>query len=119
METIKITIQGFEFDEVATELKNLADSDTVEVKVKPSSIDFGGLALDPATIIVSGAGVLSSLITALFTYMATKRNGSIIITGSRGRKIEIPKNTPKEEIEFYIEQAQKLDAEQIALVRLP
>lgn len=118
METIKLTVDGYNFDEVASELKKLVETERINIQAKPSSVDFGGLALDPATIIVSGASVLSALITALFAYLATRRNGMIIISGSNGRKIEIPKGTSKEDIEYYIEQARKLDAEQIVLARI-
>ncbi len=115
METIQITVEGFDFDEVANELKKLAETQDVDIHIKPSSVGFGGLALDPATIIVSGASVLSTLITALFAYLATRKNGTIVITGSTGRKIEIPKGTSKEDIGYYIQQAQKLDADRIVL----
>lgn len=118
METLKISVEGFDFDEVASELKRLAETQDMNVQVKPASVDFGGLALDPATIIVSGASVLSALITALFAYLATRRNGTIVIIGSNGRKIEIPKGTSKDDIGYYIEQARKLDAEQIVLARV-
>lgn len=115
METVKISVEGFDFDEVANELQKLSKAPNIDVRVKPSSVDFGGLALDPATIIVSGASVLSALITALFAYLSTRKSGAIIITGSNGRKLEIPKGTSKEEIEYYIQQARNLDAEQIIL----
>ncbi|GJQ59624.1 MAG: hypothetical protein D8M57_06700 [Candidatus Scalindua sp. AMX11] len=118
METIKITVEGFDFDEVATELKTLSETQDIDIQVKPSSGNFGGLALDPATIIVAGSSVLSALITALFAYLATRKSGTIVIAGSSGSKIEIPKGTPKEDIEYYIEQARKLDAEQITLARV-
>jgi hypothetical protein len=117
METIKITVEGFDFDEVANELKILTEVQGMDIKVKPSSVDFGGLALDPATIMVSGASVLSALITALFAYLSTRKSGAIVITGSNGRKIEIPKDTSREDIEYYIQQARKLDVEQIVLAR--
>jgi len=115
METVKISVEGFDFDEVANELKKLSETQGIDIRVKPSSVDFGGFAFDPATIIVSGTSVLSALITALFAYLSTRKSGTIVITGSSGRKIEIPKGTSKEDIEYYIQQARKLDAEQIIL----
>ena len=118
METLKISVEGFDFDEVASELKRLTETQDINVQVKPASVNFGGLALDPATIIVSGASVLSALITALFAYLAIRRQGTIVITGSNGRKIEIPKGTSKDDIGNYIEQARKLYAEQIVIARV-
>lgn len=117
MEIIQISVQGFDFDEVADELKKLTETTGINIQIKPSSVDFGGLALDPATIIVSGTTILSTLITALFGFLATRRNGTIVITGSNGRKIEIPKGTSKEDIEYYVQQAQKLDSERIILTQ--
>lgn len=117
METIKIFVEGFDFDEFSHELKRLTETTDVDIQVKPSSVDFGGLALDPATIIVSGTSILSTLITALFAYLATKRSGTVVITSSNGRKIEIPKGTSKEDIEYYVQQVRKLDAERIVLTQ--
>ena len=107
MERIKLAVEGFDFDEVATELKEVVATEGINIEIKPSSVDFGGLALDPATIIVSGASVLSALITAIFTYVSTRKSGTIVIAGSNGRKIEIPKGTSKEDIEYYIRHYRK------------
>jgi hypothetical protein len=117
METIKIRVEGFDFDEVANELMKLSKEESVDIQVKTSSIGFRGLALDPATIIVSGASVLSALITSLITYLATRNTGVVTITGVDGWKVEIPKGTPQKDIEHYIELARMRGAEQIIIAR--
>jgi len=117
METIKIRVEGFDFEQVASELAKLSEDENVDIQVKPSSIGFNGLALDPATIIVSGAGVLSALITSLLAYLATRNTGVVAITGVDGWKVEIPKGTPQKDIEHYVELARKRGVEQIVIAR--
>jgi hypothetical protein len=115
METVKIKVEGFNFDEVTSELVKLATDESIDIQVKPSSIGYSGLALDPAMIIASGASVLSALITSLLAYLATRNTGAITITGVDGWKVEIPKGTPQKDIEHYVELARKHGAEQILI----
>jgi hypothetical protein len=115
MESIKITVKGFDFGEVASELLKLSKDENIDIQVKPSSIGYGGLSLDPAMIIASGASVLSALITSLLAYLATRNTGAITITGVDGWKVEIPKGTPQKDIENYIELARKRGVEQIII----
>lgn len=117
METVKIRVEGFDFDEVASEIMKFSNDENIDIQVKPSSIGFGGLALDPATIIASGASILSALITSLLAYLATRNTGSITITGADGWKVEIPKGTAQKDIEHYVELARKRGAEQIIIAR--
>ena len=117
METVKIRVEGFDFDDVASELMKLSKDEGVDIQVKPSSVGFGGLALDPAMIIASGASVLSALITSLLAYLATRNTGAVTITGVDGWKVEIPKSTPQKDIEHYVELARKRGAEQIIIAR--
>jgi len=115
METVRIKVEGFNFDEVTSELVKLSTDEGIDIQVKPSSIGYGGLALDPAMIIASGASVLSALITSLLAYLATRNTGAITITGVDGWKVEIPKGTPQKDIEHYVELARKHGVEQILI----
>lgn len=117
METVKIRVEGFDFDEVASELMKLSKDEGVDIQVKSASVGFGGLALDPATIIASGASVLSALITSLLAYLATRNTGAVTITGVNGWKVEIPKGTSQKDIEHYVELARKRGVEQIIIAR--
>ena len=117
METVKIRVEGFDFGEIANELVKVSKGEDIDIQVNPSSVEFGGLALDPATIIVSGASVLSALVTSLLTYLGTKNTGTITITGVDGWKVEIPKSTPQKDIEHYVELACKRGVEQIIIAR--
>lgn len=115
MESIQIIVKGFDFDEIASELVKLSKGEGVDIQVKPSSIGYGGLSLDPAMVIASGASVLSALITSLLAYLTTRNTGVITITGVDGWKIEIPKGTPQKDIEHYVELARKHGTEQIII----
>jgi len=117
MESIIITVKGFNLDDVASELSKLSKGKDFDLQVKPSSIGYSGLSLDPAMIIASGASVLSALITSLLAYLATRNTGIITITGTDGWKVEIPKGTSQKDIEHYIELARKHDIEQIIVAR--
>lgn len=102
MESIKVVVEGHVLDEVATALKGLLHEQDIDVQIKPASARFDGLALEPTSLIVVGASVLSALITALLAYLANRQSGTITIKGTSGWLIKIPKDTPKEEIEGYI-----------------
>jgi hypothetical protein len=115
METVKIVVEGVGIDEVAGSIQNNLRNANLTVQVRPLSTSFDGFSLDPATIIVAGTGVVSTLITALLTYLSSRKSGTIIITGASGRKIEIPKDTPKERIEYYVTLAKQIDANLIKL----
>ena len=117
MEEIKIRVDGFDFDEVTNELIKLSIDESIDFQVKQSSIGYGGFALDPATIIASGASILSALITSLLAYLATRNTGSSSITGVDGWKVEIPKGTAQKDIEYYVELARKRGVEQIIIAR--
>jgi sugar phosphate isomerase/epimerase len=113
METFNVFFEGKELDKVSKELKELLRGEDIDVQIKPEKIGFDGFSLEPASLIVSGASVLSALITALLAYLANRRAGNIIISGSTGRKIEIPKDASEEEIEYYVRLARELDIDKI------
>jgi hypothetical protein len=68
------------------------------------------LTPEAASIIVSGASVLSAVVSSLLLFLANRKAGTITIVGSSGRKLEIPKDMPLNEIETYIEVAHRLDS---------
>jgi cell division septal protein FtsQ len=113
METIKVIFKEGVIEEVSADLKRLLNKHDVSVQVKPETVGFDGFSLDPASLIVSGASVLSTLISALLAYLANKKSGSITVSGSSGREINIPKDTPIEKIKEYIKLAKELDSDQI------
>lgn len=117
MEKLKLISEGYDLNEIAKELDELS-TQNIDIKNDPERASFDGLSLEPASLIISGASVLSALITALLAYLANRRSGTIIITGSSGRKIEIPKDTPKDDIERYVELAKELDADRV-IIRQP
>jgi hypothetical protein len=118
METVRVFAEGYDLSEITTALEPELSANDINIRVQESSVKFDGLSLEPASIIVSGASVLSALVTALLAYLANRRSGTIVITGASGRKIEVPKDTPNEAVEKYIELAKQIDADTIRLVSL-
>jgi len=86
---------------------HIKEGETKMVKVGPL------LELD-ANIIVTGISALSAVISALIAYLATRKTGTIKLVGG-DNIIEIPKDTPKEDIEYYIQKAKELGVSEITL----
>jgi hypothetical protein len=101
MKAIEIRVHGFDFEDVASHLMRLSKDEGVSIQVKRPSVG-NGLALDTATIIASGASVLSAVITSLFLYLGTVDKGEIVIEG-KGWKVQFPSSTPQKDIEYYID----------------
>lgn len=116
MQSVQITLQGFDTGEVLTELKRLTAGQEILIHEHSKSETF---VFDPATasIVVAGVSVLSALITAAFAYLAKKGEGKIVIKGASGRSIEAPANASPERIEELIAQARMLDAAQVYFIR--
>ncbi|MCW3128667.1 MAG: hypothetical protein N2V75_00955 [Methanophagales archaeon] len=115
MEKFKVVVEGIALEEIASNLRRLLRNHAIDVQVKPSAVGFDGLSLEPASIIVAGASVLSALITGLFTCLATRKSGTIILVVKGGRMIEIPKNTLREDIEYYVRLAKELDIDHVLI----
>ena len=111
MEKIRVVTTGYDFNDVAQELGKALQEIGLEMEVVSSPIRSDEFSLSPeiATIIVSGMSVLSALINALLVFISTRKAGTIVIVGASGRKIEIPRDTPKEKIDDYLDLAMKID----------
>ena len=83
-------------------LKELGSS---EISVKETGIDeirVGPIIYIPGEVIVAGIGAISVVVSAVLTYMATRKHGMIVLRGKDGRSIEIPRDVKREEVDFYI-----------------
>ena len=67
METIKIRVEGFAFEEFASLFAQLLKDARVSIQVNSSSERYGALAYDPATIIVQGPEIFAAVLNALAT----------------------------------------------------
>jgi hypothetical protein len=74
-----------------------------------------GLAPNTYEIVVAGIGAISTVIGAVIGYFSRRAEGKIVISGSSGRKIEVPSNTSKEDLEKYVEMAKELDNPRIEI----
>jgi ribosomal protein L24 len=92
--------QGFTLEELRDNIGNVGPADV--------SILVG--------VIAAGSGVLSAAITAIFAYLAKNQSGKILIEGKNGIKIEVPDDTSKEDIEYYIQKAREIEANKINIV---
>lgn len=81
----------------------------MRAEIKDAEADSLHLSSDVVSIIVSGISALPLLVSALLLFIEKRRAGKIIIVGASGRKIEIPRDTPPERVEYYIDLAKKLD----------
>ena len=115
METFQVVFKDYNIEEASNELRKFLPEK--DIKIKHKTVSFDDFSLESPTLIVSGASLLSALISALLAYLAKRNNGNITILGSSGRKIEIPRNTPKEKIEYYVKLAKELDVDQIIVGR--
>jgi hypothetical protein len=68
-----------------------------------------------AAVGVVGAG-LGALIRGLLNVAAQKRASKIVVQGRSGRKLEVPANTPVDEIAALIELTKEIDVDQIELI---
>ncbi len=112
MEKIKVTSVGYDLSEIAQELEIEFPEYNLKIEIinKPVRNDIFSMSPEIASIIVSGLSVFSLLINALLVYISSRKSGTIVIVGSSGRKIEIPKDTPKEKVNEFIALAQKIDS---------
>ena len=102
--------------EIYSALNN--DIGHLEYEIKqenPEEYKVGPIIEVPMGIIVAGIGALSAIIGSLLGYLAKRKNGQIVITGSKGRSIQVPKDTPKEDIDYYIKKAKEIDGNTINL----
>lgn len=118
MEQITITT---EFLSTESEVYNVLKSDLNlnEFKIEQQEhqeINVGPVIAIPMGIIVAGIGALSAIVGSLLGYLAKRKTGEIIITGSNGRSIKVPKDTKKDDIDYYIQKAKEIDGDKIKLV---
>jgi ABC-type transporter Mla maintaining outer membrane lipid asymmetry ATPase subunit MlaF len=102
--------------EVSTYLANkgykyVASSTTVDVS--PADVTV------ITAIIGSGAGIISTAITAAMIYISKRKEGTIIIHGASGRKIEVPAGTSEEDIDVYLQKAKEIDVTEITIMDDP
>ena len=115
METVRINAGDREFSELLTYLETELPDYDVSVATGQTTQPRGSFPLEAATIIVSGAAVLSALISSLLTYLGKKHSGMIKITGKSGRTIEIPNDTPPEKVQKILQFAREIDVDEIRL----
>src|SRR5437016_1979233 len=73
MDTIKIKIEGYDFEEVASQLVQLSEKHkAVMIQVNPPSNKFGGFALEPAMIMATGVDALAIVLNFLVIYIHGK-----------------------------------------------
>lgn len=99
-----------EFNEVFDCLKK----ENLDVEVESiEEIKIGPVITIPTGILVAGVAAVSSILIALLQYISQRNAGRIILKGSSGAMIEVPKDTPKEDIDIYIQKAKELDTKDI------
>ena len=108
---LRIAFERFENDDVAAEVvRHLVNCGLeAELLTTPVAPDDFRLTPEVATIAVAGIGVLSSLLTALSVFLSARRSGTIVLVGKSGRRIEVPRGTPENQLERYIALAKGLD----------
>ncbi len=111
METIKLVTEGCDIKTMKAELEEISASQGVSLhyEVIPIRTDSFHLSTEAASIVISGISSLAILFNALLIYLGNKKAGNIVIVGSNGRRLEIPKDTPMEKIDKYVEIAEHLD----------
>lgn len=114
METVNLLTRTYPISELKEHLQRALATYDLRIEEKTSKVvGYDGFSVEPATLVVSGAGVLSALITALLTYMQARATGTITIEGRTGRKVVVPRGTSPEDIERYVKLARELDADVI------
>jgi hypothetical protein len=61
-------------------------------------------------LIAAGAGVVSATIAGICAYLASRRNGKIVIRGSNNMLVEVPEGTTPDAIDRYIEKAKAMSS---------
>lgn len=114
MEEIQVFVEDYDIEEVETVLRQGLD-EGITVERRTPEVSFDGLSLDLSPLIVAGASVLSSTITAAFVYVAARKSGTIVIAGKSGRRIVIPSDTPKDQIPDFINAAKEIDVDKVTI----
>jgi hypothetical protein len=115
MNKIRIKSDTFSIQELSTFLGNTSKNE-YEIEFDDSeNIEVGSLNLEPVTLIATGASILTALISGLWTFLGQKNAGKIIIVGKSGRRLEIPSDTPREQLLELIKLAKELDVENIII----
>jgi hypothetical protein len=101
MDSIRILTEGVDHTELAAYLKSVfaEDGNQIEVSASPKPSDDFYFTPEAASIIVAGIGFAATLINTLVLFLASKRSGNIVISLESGKRIEIPRNISKEELE--------------------
>jgi hypothetical protein len=86
-------------------------------RLEHKSYEVGPIDVGPAEaystvtyLIAAGAGVVSATIAGICAYLASKRNGKIVIHGSNNMSVEVPAGTRPEEIDLYIVRAKAMSS---------
>jgi hypothetical protein len=99
-------------------LEHLRQHAPPELSVQETGIEeirVGPIVYIPGEVIVAGIGALSAVVSALLTYIATRRSGKIVLKGKDGRSVEIPRDVKRDDVEFYIEKAKELDVDRVTI----
>lgn len=113
MNRIRIKSENFSIQELSTFLEKTSNNEYKIAFDDEENVEVGSLNLEPVTLIATGASILSAIISGLWTYLGQKNAGKIIIVGKNGRRLEIPSETPKEQVQELIKLAKDLDVENI------
>ena len=104
--------------EVSAYLKNKGYK--YEYEKSTTKMDVGPVGVEVITALIgSGAGIIATAITAAVVYISKRKEGTVIIRGASGRKIEVPAGTSEEDIDVYIQKAKKIDAKEITIMDDP
>jgi hypothetical protein len=76
--------------------------------------------IDPTVLVAlvgAGGTALGALLTGLFKVREVAKSGQLVIVGSSGRRLEIPAEASREDVDFYVQKAIELDIEKVVLDR--
>jgi hypothetical protein len=90
-----------------------------EARIKVDTGRGDGFALEPASLIISGAGVVSATLAAYFAYLGTKHTSHIVIkaTDQSGKpiSIEYPASLPPAKVDEILEVVKRLSVSELII----
>jgi hypothetical protein len=113
---VRIVCTGSSVEETKRELERIMNSGSIQIEID-DSVDPTNLMLSEGMLIVSGANVLATVVTAAFALLSMKYSSMVILRGKSGRGIKIRSDTPEEKIDLYIRKAKQLDVEEVEIVK--
>ena len=112
MSTFTIRVgSGIDLDALAEELgKFNAERETFRRISVMKDGDLGfSLSPEAASVVVAGVSSLPLLLTGLLQFMQRWKSGMVEIVGRSGAKLSFRQSMPKEQVEYLIDVASRLD----------